>query len=440
VKPHITLMLRTPLRGVELPYWVDAAAKSELRTEKFLPAVDALFAKRGLAFTATHEYSPSGSDWSPHEVASGLNRIYRLVLQSNTQIPPILVKEIRLVPEVEQVRVGTISGMDIEPQRATSFSARTDRASRSAIFLDEAHAVTQGDGAITIAILDTGVDLKHPEYREALLEGYDFVDILSDAQDFIGDYLDADPIPDDEVGHGTHVSGIVAASGKNMPRGVAPKCKLLPVRVLAAMSKDGHPIGAGLVENINNGVKWAIDHGADVVNMSLGVRHTGGGLPHKEVIDYAQRKGVTVVAASGNDGQHDLYYPGAFPSVIAVGAADDNGDVAPFSTYGDQVSFIAPGVDVYSTWLEDGYAFSTGTSHAAPFVTGAVALLKSRARAQGHNLTDSQVKHVLKHTGDKVDGKFKNPKAGYGRLNIADALRYLDYKLNATRRTAHVFQ
>lgn len=439
MKPHITLTLRYPLRHVALPYWVDAKTQPRLRSEKILPPVDALFARHGLAFTATREYKPAGADWSAQEIASGLDRVFRLVLQSNVKIPPDLVESIRLLPDVEQVRAGTIGGMELTPQHALSFSTRTDRTSRDAIGLEEAHAFTQGDQAITVAVLDTGVDLNHPEYADALLEGYDFVDILDGASEFIGDYMGADAMPEDEVGHGTHVAGIIAGRGKNMPRGVAPKCRILPVRVLAAMSKEGRPVGAGLVENINNGVKWAIDNGAHVINMSLGVRHTGGGLPHKEVIDYAQRKGVTVVAASGNDGRQELYYPGAFPSVIAVGAADDRGEVAEFSTYGDHVSFIAPGVDVYSSSLEDGYAFSTGTSHAAPFVTGAIALMKSYARARGHDLGDKQVKHVLKHTSDKVDRNFRHRKAGYGRLNIADGLRYLDYKLNPARRTSHVY-
>ncbi len=439
MKPHITLTLRHPLRDSVLPYWVDAITQPHLRSERFLPAVDRLFAKHNLAFTATREYAPAGAAWSAHETASGLDRVYRLVLQSDSKIPPDLIEAIRLLPDVEQVRAGAIGDMDLQPPRAQSFSTRTDRASRDAIYLEEAHAFSEGDEGITVAILDTGVDLNHPEYGDALLDGYDFVDILDGANEFIGDFLGADPTPEDEVGHGTHVAGIIAGKGKNMPRGVVPKCRILPVRVLAAMDKDGRPVGAGLVENINNGVKWAIDNGAHVINMSLGVRHTGGGLPHKEVIDYAQRKGVTVVAASGNDGHQELYYPGAFPSVIAVGAADDNGDVAAFSTYGDHVSFIAPGVDVYSSSLQNGYAFSTGTSHAAPFVTGAVALMKSYARAQGRDLGDKQVKHVLKHTSDKVDRGFKNPKAGYGRLNLADSLRYLDYKLNSARRTSYVY-
>lgn len=437
MKPHITIKLQKSSPRIALPYWVDTITQPQLRSDQFLPAVDSLCAQHHVAFIATQEYRPLGSAWSPGEIASGLDRIYRLVLQSDSSIPPDLIESLRLLSGVEDVRVGVIADMDLRPKYAQSLSVRTNRAARDAIFLDEAHAFSEGDDAITVAILDTGIDLDHPEYRDAVLPGHDFVDILDGADEFIGDYLGADAIPEDEVGHGTHVAGVITAKGKNMPRGVAPRCRILPVRVLAAMNKDGRRVGAGSVENINNGVKWAIDNGAQVINMSLGVRHTGGGLPHSEVMDYAKRMGVTVVAASGNDGRQELYYPGAFPSVIAVGAADESGNVAEFSTFGDHVSFIAPGVEVYSTSIEDGYAFSTGTSHAAPFVTGAVALMKSFARSRGHELTDPQVKHVLKHTADKVDRDFKDLKAGYGRLNVADGLRYLDYKLNSLRRMSY---
>jgi thermitase len=213
--------------------------------------------------------------------------------------------------------------------------------------------------------------------------------------------------------------------------GVVPECKVMPIRVLGAMQRGSKRVGAGLVDNINTGIKWAIDHGADVINMSLGIQQTGGGLPHQEVVDYAQQKGVTIVAASGNDGKEQLYYPGALPHVIAVGAMDEQDGIPPFSTYGKQVSFIAPGTNIYSSYLNGNYAFSTGTSHAAPFVTGAVALLKSYALKQrNYRLSDSQVKHILKHTADKVDTRFKHHKAGFGRLNLADALRLLNYKLS----------
>ncbi len=104
--------------------------------------------------------------------------------------------------------------------------------------------------------------------------------------------------------------------------------------------------------------------------------------------------------------------------------------MAPFSTYGKQVDFVAPGTDIYSTYIEDGYAFSTGTSHASPFVAGAVALLKSYALTKGGmKLRDRAIKYLLQQTADKVDPHFKHRKAGFGKLNLLDALRLLDYKL-----------
>ena len=140
---------------------------------------------------------------------------------------------------------------------------------------------------------------------------------------------------------------------------------------------------------------------------------------------------MTIVSASGNNGAEDLYYPGAYPYVVTVGALDQAQQyVAPFSTYGKHVDLVAPGTDVYSSFLKNGYAFSSGTSHAAPFVTGSIALLKSFALSQGHKLSDSKVKYLLKHTSDKADSRYKHPKAGYGRLNIGDAIRLLRQKLN----------
>ena len=162
-----------------------------------------------------------------------------------------------------------------------------------------------------------------------------------------------------------------------MPMGLSPRSKIIPVRVLGAMRKGDSVVGAGIVDNINAGLKFAIDAKADIINMSLGIKHSGGGLPHKEVIDYAKDEGVTIVAAAGNDGRHQMYYPGANPYVIAVGALDTNGEIAPYSTYGAHISFVAPGTNIYSTYLENKYAYSSGTSQAAPFVTALIALMKS---------------------------------------------------------------
>jgi subtilisin family serine protease len=386
----------------------------------------------------THEFPSAHKEWSADEIKHGLNRIYRLILHNDRQIPEKLIRDINLLPEVSYTRMGDIAVADLPQAHALestgnlTLNAGTDRASRDSIRLPEAHLTTKGDRRIIVAVLDTGVDTDHAELTHAYMPGKDFVDIIDGAERFLGDFLGYDNDPDDNlVGHGTHVAGIIAAAGTNMPMGVAPQCRILPVRVLGAMKRGDKPVGAGLVDNINVGLKWAIDQGVEVVNMSLGVRDVGGGLPYKEVIDYARSKNVTIVAASGHHGAEDLYYPGAYPYVVTVGALDlDKEHVAPFSTYGKQVDLVAPGTDIYSSFLDNSYAFSSGTSHAAPFVTGAIALLKSFARAKGHHLSDGKAKYLIKHTSDKVGGRYKHQKAGYGRLNVGDAMRLLRQKLN----------
>jgi thermitase len=369
-------------------------------------------------------------------VRSGFDRIFRLILQERSEIPRDLIEDLRLLPVVENVESGTITATEIPDARATSLSRTTGEDSRRAILLDEAHLLTRGVPEVVVAVLDTGVSLSHPELKDAVLPGFDFVNILEGAEEFIGDHLDADTVPEDEAGHGSHVSGIIAGRGVSMPGGVAPRCRILPVRVLGTIEKDGRRFGAGIIENINNGVKWAVDQGADVINMSLGVRHSGGGLPHEEVVAYARRKGVTIVAASGNDGKPNYYYPGALPGVVTVGAVDPDGRVAPFSTYHPRVTLVAPGTDIYSSFLGDRYAFASGTSQASPFAAGVVALLKSMGRERGRRLSEAEILDVLRSTSDRIGKEFRDPKGGYGRLNARDALRYLEDRLTSPVRTA----
>ncbi|MEO0458068.1 MAG: S8 family serine peptidase [Cyanobacteria bacterium P01_A01_bin.114] len=431
MKPHIKLTLKEGVSHHPLPDWKAVAQGKAMAQTHFTPGVDRLLDHYHRPVQATQEYLSAGKQWDKDELATGLDRVYRLILAQNTDIPPDLIRDISLLPEVESVVPGQVATTDLPVVRANSLSLETDQKSRQAIYLPEAHDYSQGDAQITVAVLDTGIDLDHPELTDVLLPGYDFVDIVDGTGQFVGDYLGYDEDPEDEVGHGTHVAGIIAGQGIEMPLGVVPHCKILPVRVLGAMKRGSKKVGAGLVDNINAGIKWAIDHGADVINMSLGIQHGGGGLPHQEVVDYARRKGVSIVAASGNDGQEQLYYPGALPYVIAVGALDESGEITSFSTYGKQVDFAAPGTDIYSTYIGNDYGFSTGTSHASPFVAGAIALLKSYA-LQKHavKLSDRQVKHLLKHTADKLDQRFKHAKAGFGKINLLDALRLLEHRLS----------
>jgi subtilisin family serine protease len=192
------------------------------------------------------------------------------------------------------------------------------------------------------------------------------------------------------------------------------------------------------VDNINTGLKWAIDQGADVVNMSFGLPHEGGGLPHHEVVEYGLRRGVVMVAAAGNDGHEKLYYPGSLPGVIAVGATDPDDAVAAFSTYGPQVLVTAPGTEIYSSFPEGSYAFASGTSQASPFVAGAVALLQSVSLERtGRRLDLDAVRRLLVGTADRPDARFRRPRGGYGRLNVGDAVRLLAAESSSARKRTY---
>ncbi|WP_313330239.1 S8 family serine peptidase [Sphingobium yanoikuyae] len=430
--PHLVVTLApgaTPIGRP--PHWQRAIADKEGSELPLTRSIGALLSRFGLPVWTMHEYRPRSDHWSADEMASGLDRIYRLVLRHNRDIPHGLIDSIKLLPEVADARPGRIAVARLPDGHAVAHALARPRddGARRAVGLPMARRMARGE-AITVAVVDTGVDLDHPNLVPVLQPGMDMVDILEGQEDFIGDKIGADDRPEDEVGHGTHVTGVIAATGQGAPEGVAPAVRILPVRVLATMVRDGEKVGAGLVENINSGVKWAIDQGADIINMSLGVRHEGGGLPHREIIDYAARKGVTIVAAAGNDGQEAFYYPGAFPSVIAVGSMGPDGNPSFFSTYGPHISLIAPGEGIVSTAIGGGLAHASGTSHAAPFATGAAALVQSLARRRGGRLSAPAIKKILTDSADRLGPRFRDRHAGYGRLNIADALRLADARLN----------
>lgn len=215
------------------------------------------------------------------------------------------------------------------------------------------HPNTQGAGVI-IAVLDTGVDLTHPALKNRLLTGWDMV---SD-----------DNLPNDEGdglgwGHGTHVAGILAK--------VAPESQLLPVRVLDTN-------GRGNTFTLAYAIEWAVKQGADVINLSLGAESDSRVL--RDTIQQALNQGVIVVAAAGNLNTNEPQFPASYPDVIAVTAVDNTNRKADFANYGlHWVDLAAPGVGITSTIVGpqgSGYASWSGTSMAAPFVSGAVALLR----------------------------------------------------------------
>jgi thermitase len=438
VKHHLVVKLRRAVpEPPRIPDWVTFITDKSTVVTTVDPDVDAAFA--GLTFWVTHEYTPAhgrqpdlATTWSALEVQHGLDRTYRLILQNQEQpLPDPVIARLAALPEVESVRQLEVGSAEIPDRSAVAGTQSVAPARRDAIGADFAHALTHGRPDVLVAVLDTGVNLDHPELRGKIAGRADFVDLQGlDTSSFVGDFLGADDDPEDELGHGTHVAGIIAAEGVEMDPGIAPGCRLLAVRVLATLRDQGRLQGAGIVDNINSGIKWAVDHHADVINMSLGIRHSGGGLPHEDVIRYALDHGVTVVAASGNDGSDTKYYPGALPGVIAVGAVDDDGRVAPFTSYGAPITVVAPGVNIVSSFAHGRYAVASGTSQAAPCVAASVALLVSLARDNDRRLGVEQLTEVLRRTADRPDRLPRTTRSGYGLINLCDAVKYVLASLN----------
>jgi len=211
-----------------------------------------------------------------------------------------------------------------------------------------------GSSLVTIAILDSGVDLTHPDLAEKIVPGYDFVN--------------KDSIPQDDFGHGTHVAGIAAAVTNNNfgVAGVSWEARIMPLKVLDST-------GSGYSSDSAQAIIWAADHGAKVINMSFGTISPSSAM--LDAINYAYSMGVTMVAASGNEGINGILFPAKYNHVIAVGATDITNNRGSFSNYGSELDLVAPGVNIYSTIMSGGIGLKTGTSMATPFVSGLAALL-----------------------------------------------------------------
>jgi subtilisin family serine protease len=230
--------------------------------------------------------------------------------------------------------------------------------------------VTQGSSRIVVAVIDTGVDAKHPDLRGALVHGWDFVN------------NDADP--SDDHGHGTAVAGVIAARSNNHAggAGICWRCLVMPIKVLDSKgSGDDTLIAAGIV--------WAVDHGAQVINLSLG--GPGSSVELANALTYASAKGVIVVAAAGNAGVATQFFPAADPHAIGVAATTVGDRLYSWSNFGSWVRFTAPGCN-FAPILGDGYGTFCGTSSATPVVAGLVALeLSAQPTATAHDVEEALV-------------------------------------------------
>ncbi len=285
-----------------------------------------------------------------------------------------------------------------------------------AINLPAAWNITTGSNNIVVALLDSGVDLQHPDLAAHIVPGYDFIN--------------NDATPMDDNGHGTAIAGIIGAVTNNSTgvAGVAWQVKLMPVKVL-------NQNGIGATSGIISGLNWAVTHGAKVINMSLG--GTSHSQAFQDAIDGAYRHGVTIIAASGNSyGKgNPVFYPAAYHHVIAVAAVGDQNEHASYSETGSYVDIAAPGGNassnhdnnqrhwIWSTYLRSkgsAYIGMTGTSLATPHIAGVVTLLLS----VNPSLTPAQIEAALTQTATDLGQPGRDNVFGFGLVNAVAAVEH----------------
>lgn len=381
-------------------------------------------------------------NYSDRELDFGMNRVVKLRLADEDSTLAI-VESLRDLDAVEWVCAERLASTPFRAATGNRYVTRADPyAALDAVGAREAWAIEPGSRSVAVAVIDTGVALEHAEFAGRLRSGYDTVDLgmgpVSADVTLVGDSLGHDFCARDETGHGTHVAGIIGALGLSMPHGIAGRSPLLPIRALAAARSGGGSVfGVGALSDIDAAIKVAVDMGAHVLNMSFGTARTQADPhappPHADAIAYAVAEGCIPVAAMGNSGAEEEYYPAALPDCIAVGAVSLDGRRAGFSTMGQHIALCAPGEQIHSTSMSGGYAESSGTSHAAPFVAGAAALLAARAARMGRTLTAAAAKRALCHS---ATGGPPNVETGWGLLNIPAALRQLDTDLLSTAEPA----
>ncbi|WP_167879478.1 S8 family serine peptidase [Methanococcoides sp. NM1] len=302
--------------------------------------------------------------------------------------------------------------------------------SNYSINVEPAWVETTGNGVV-VAVLDTGV--AYEDYRQ-----YKVAPDLASTQFIAGyDFVNNDKHPNDDHSHGTHVAGTIAQSTNNGigVAGVAYDCSIMPVKVLDKS-------GSGTLSELVDGIYFATDNGADVISMSLGYPpeyYPGKALD--DALDHADINGVTIVAAAGNDATGVVSYPAAYEKCIAVGATGYNGQLAPYSNYGDAIDVVAPGGNTGQDLNSDGYGdgilqntfnpttkdpkdfgyyFFQGTSMATPHVSGVAALLMSQGAS------NDEVRTALESTARDLGTTGWDNVYGHGLIDATAALEYYD--------------
>lgn len=392
-------------------------------------------------FSAANEPTTPGAahrGFDATEQMTGMARTLVLRVPAGTPVGR-LCETLAQVTTVESASPNYVSVTPFDLLAPVAAGDETGWESRELVRMAEAHAIEPGDDAVMVGLIDSGIARRHSEFARTFRAGYDTVRLesgdVAPGVELLGDHRRNDANPEDRfVGHGMGCAGIIAAEGRNMPRGLGGDCRIIPMRALAAarMSGKAEAVGLGAISDLDMAVKLAVDLGAKVLNLSFGTDDAALGprspKPHADVIEYALARGCILIAASGNNGQETRYWPAAHPGVIAVGAVGASKRPTAFSTRGDHVALSAPGEKVLTTAI-DGYQHATGTSFAAPFVAGAAALLVARSHRRARPIDALTVRDILMRTaqpfaaGDAAG-------CGAGILDSAAALNELDRQID----------
>lgn len=252
------------------------------------------------------------------------------------------------------------------------------------------------ENTVAIAVIDTGIDYNHSIFKDKLLySGYDFIN------------NDDDPYDDSLQGHGTHVAGIIADSTRELDN-----IKILPIKAL-------NSFGLGTISSLGNSIKYAIDSNVDIINLSLGLTNGVHSNLIEELILEAVNSGITVVNAAGNSNSNTIYScPSHLDEAIIVSAIDINNNKAYTSNYGPNIDVAAPGVNIYSSIPGDNYAYKSGTSMAAPYISSIAAMIK----LNNPELEPLEIENIIKEYSVDIGEKGIDWYFGSGVPNMSLAL------------------
>jgi len=325
-------------------------------------------------------------------------------LQVPAQLFEATLAALKNTPGIELVEPNYFADTQDTPANDPGFSMQWGL---QAIGAPAAWNIQTGSNNVTVALIDTGVDLTHPDLQNKIVAGWNFVSENAN--------------PQDDNGHGTHVAGIIAAETNNGTgiAGISWGARIMPLKALDAS-------GSGTYSDIAEAIVYATDHGAKIINLSLG--GTAPSVILEDAVNYAYNHGVVVVAAAGNQGSSGVTYPAKYANTIAVSAIDSNLNIASFSSQGSEIDVAAPGVSIYSTFFGGTYKSMSGTSMAAPHVSGVAALLMSTNQFD----TPNKVRSAIENTALDLDSQGKDSLFGYGLVKASNALGFNNFQSTPT--------